>query len=990
MTPERWKRTEELYHAARARPPGGRAAFLAEACPDDESLRRDVESLLAESESDDGFLEAPTLTMSGHPLTPFVATTVAGASLGGYQLQRLLGAGGMGEVYLAHDPKLGRDVAIKILPRAFTTHPDRLARFEREARLLASLNHPNICGIHGLEESDGVRFLILELVDGKTLADTLAHASPNDAPGGRLPVDRALAVARQIADALEAAHDKGIIHRDLKPANIKITSDGTVKVLDFGLAKAVGGDGSSPDLTQLPEAKPGEALRGAIIGTAAYMSPEQARGQRLDKRTDIWAFGCVLFEMLTGRVAFAGDTVSDSIAKILEREPDWPALPAGTPASMRRLLLRCLAKDPKKRLRDIGDVRIEIDAIDEALPGATTAELSVARARIRTAWLPWIALIALGAAVGVWEALRPVPMENPLPSAGFKLMTDWPGSEGQAEISPDGKVVAFLADRDGEIDLFWTQVGTGNFSNLTQNIESLNPVSIYRWIGFSGDSVRLWFGIPKMQNMDVPWSGGVPRPFLVSGAHAPAWSSDGRLVFFNQRDNDALVLADSAGRNAQKIDIDWPAAKKAPHNHNMVWSPDNQWIYFVHGVVRDWNHQSNEMDIWRIPPSGGSPERLTYLNTSVTYLAMLDQDTLVFIAPEQDGFGSWLWSLDVGRLRTSGRWWGKDVVIPRRIPTGLDQYTSVSASRNRGPVVATRANPTANLWSVPILDGRPAGEDDVVPLRVETERALSPRYARRAVSPLLFYLSARGTGDRVWGFTTTSFEITKGVEGPVFETPAPAPDGSRLTVVVKEAGRRHLAIMNQDGQGSQSLATAIDIQGAADWSPDGGAIAVGGRDADGEGLFIVPVDGGAPRRIVSGAATDPAWSPSGDFIVYSGLFSGGTATGRGPGSPLQAVRADSQKYDLPLAVGESGSKEELRVSPGGYRFLDQRHLVYRPVPESLDFWLIDLTTGDRRQITHLSNKGYLRGFDIAPDGKHIVFDRTRQNSDIVLIDLPKK
>ena len=258
------------------------------------------------------------------------------------------------------------------------------------------------------------------------------------------------------------------------------------------------------------------------------------------------------------------------------------------------------------------------------------------------------------------------------------------------------------------------------------------------------------------------------------------------------------------------------------------------------------------------------------------------------------------------------------------------------------------------------------------------------------MTPLLFYLSARGTGDRVWGFTTTSFEITKGVEGPVFETPAPAPDGSRLAIVVKERGRRHLAVMNQDGQGSQSLAMGINIQGAADWSPDGGAIAVGGRDADGEGLFIVPIDGGAPRRIISGAATDPAWSPGGDFIVYSGQFSGGSATERRAGSTLQAVRADGQTYRLPPLVGESGAREELRVSPGGYRFLDQRHLVYRPVPESLDFWLIDLITGDRRQLTHLGNKGYLRGFDIAPDGTHIVFDRTRQNSDVVLIDLPKK
>ena len=283
----------------------------------------------------------------------------------------------------------------------------------------------------------------------------------------------------------------------------------------------------------------------------------------------------------------------------------------------------------------------------------------------------------------------------------------------------------------------------------------------------------------------------------------------------------------------------------------MVWSPDNRWIYFVHGMVTDWNHQTDEMDIWRISPSGGSPERLTYLNAPVTFLAMLDQDTLIFVAPEADGSGSWLWALDVGRLRSSGTWWGADRVAPRRIPTGIDQYTSVSASRDGASVVATKANPTASLWSVPILSGREAGEQDVTRFQVQTERALSPRYARGAQSPLLFYLSASGTGDRVWGFTTKSFEITKGADGHLSETPAPAPDGSRVAIVVREAGRQHVAVMNQDGQGSQRLAVSIDVQGAVDWSPDGKWIAAGGQDAAGLGLFVIPVDGGATRRLVS-------------------------------------------------------------------------------------------------------------------------------------------
>ena len=380
VTPERWKRTDALYHAARTRPPWARAAFLAAACRDDESLRRDVESLLNERVSD-GFLAEPALRVAARMVSDVAPPAMIGESVGAYQVQSLLGAGGMGEVYRARDTKLGRDVAIKILSRAFTSSPDRLARFEREARMLASLNHPKICAIYGLEEADGIRFLILELVDGETLAERLvarerevAEAMPAASAATGLPLREAIAIARQIAEALEAAHEKGIVHRDLKPANIKITPDGVVKVLDFGLAKAVDAEPATPN---------GDSRDGVIIGTAAYMSPEQARGKDVDKRADIWAFGCVLYEMLTGRVAFAGDTVSDTIGRILEREPDWSLLPAATPAPVRQLLLRCLAKNAQQRLRDIGDIRIEIDEVLPTVESDVTAAPSASPATLR-------------------------------------------------------------------------------------------------------------------------------------------------------------------------------------------------------------------------------------------------------------------------------------------------------------------------------------------------------------------------------------------------------------------------------------------------------------------------------------------------------------------------------------------------------------------------------------------------------------------------------
>ncbi len=289
-------------------------------------MRRDVESLLNQLASDDEFLREPVTVLAEHIVGRPEHADIVGRTLGGYHLQALLGTGGMGEVYRARDTTLNRDVAIKILPRAFTSSPDRLARFEREAQILASLNHPHICAIHGLHEAEGLRFLVLELVDGKTLAHTLDGASHPPADRVSLSLEDALTCAHQIAAALEAAHERGVIHRDLKPANIVITPDGTVKVLDFGLAKIIAIDGSTDDGERA--GNPGTTLVGAMIGTAAYMSAEQAAGKAVDRRTDIWAFGVVLFEMVAGRRPFAGETVAEMLAAVLKTEPDWSALPA--------------------------------------------------------------------------------------------------------------------------------------------------------------------------------------------------------------------------------------------------------------------------------------------------------------------------------------------------------------------------------------------------------------------------------------------------------------------------------------------------------------------------------------------------------------------------------------------------------------------------------------------------------------------------------------
>jgi serine/threonine protein kinase len=353
MTPERWQRIDQVLQAVLARPEPERATAVLELTGDDETLRADVTSMLS---------HLARASVAGFGTRP-VAVKMPRASLldrrlGPYIVQGWLGSGGMGDVYRAHDATLGRDVALKTLPEPWLIDPERRLRFEREARLLASLNHPNIGAIFGVHESEGVRALVLELVDGETLAERIARHAGGDAERRGLPLADVMTMAGQLLAALEAAHERGIVHRDLKPANIKITPGARVKVLDFGLARALidgEGDsaGSEPDIS--------DTRPGMLLGTAAYMSPEQARGRAVDRRTDVWAFGCVLFEMLTGVQAFGGADVAETLANVIRAEPDWRALPRDTPRALRMCLRRCLQKDPAQRIHDVADVRLVLE-----------------------------------------------------------------------------------------------------------------------------------------------------------------------------------------------------------------------------------------------------------------------------------------------------------------------------------------------------------------------------------------------------------------------------------------------------------------------------------------------------------------------------------------------------------------------------------------------------------------------------------------------------
>ena len=544
MGPDRRNRISNLHHAALARAPGERGAFLKEACEGDEVLRQEVESLLEYESASVRFLESPAaevvaVALGSAPAKPLMV----GCQLGPYTIVAPLGTGGMSEVYRARDSKLGRDVAIKILPSHFTADAERRSRFAREARLLATLNHPHIGAIYGLEETDGVTALVLELVEGPTLAERLER--------GRLPVSEALAIARQVAEALDAAHEKGIVHRDLKPANIVLQSAANAsgvpsghlraKVLDFGLAKtmALGPDGhvSQPLSVSLDG-----TADGRILGTPAYMSPEQARGQGVDKRTDIWAFGCVLYEMLTGCPPFAGDTMSDTFVSILEREPDWAALPAGeTPAHIRILLEHCLRKDPRKRLHDIADALIELE--DGNKPNTSTRSAAdvvphtSARGRER---LGWIAAAALALALGGTLVLN-----NRDAKLAERELVEFPilAPEGlrftrysaEFAVSPDGRHVAFVATSTAGSSLWIRSLATVNPRPLPGTDGARNPF----WspdsqsIGFfAGNQVKAVQASGGSSVVSFPWSGSFPVA-AERGGFAPsgAWSNKGVIVF---------------------------------------------------------------------------------------------------------------------------------------------------------------------------------------------------------------------------------------------------------------------------------------------------------------------------------------------------------------------------------------------------------------------------------------------------------------------------
>lgn len=515
-------------------------------------------------------------------------TLSPGTKLDNYEIVSELGSGGMGDVYRARDAKLGRDVAIKALPTEFAFDTERLARFEREAQALAALNHPNIAVIHELKEVDGAKYLILELVEGKTLKETISTQSVSKLPrsasgpssaGGALSIDRALDIAGQIAAALEAAHEKGIVHRDLKPANIKITPEGRVKVLDFGLAKLLPTGAAEPvDQSASPTLSAGKTMGGMILGTAAYMSPEQARGKEVDRRADVWAFGCVLYEMLTGRQTFPqGDTLSDTLAGILAREPDWKALPADTPPKIRSLLERCLRKDERRRWGGMADVGYEIEEARNELEASTKRPASVLLARRRRLILNALALLFLLITVagGLWLLFGPEPEVHAVRSEFLGPQGTMIFGLSQAELSPDGRKLAFLALSEGKL-LIWVRM----LDSTPQPLPSTEGTGAELF--WSADSRFIAFSAEgKLKKVAF---GGGPAVVIAdlpdSAAYGGTWNADDVILIGSEGGGSLLRVPAAGGQLTPATELDEELQETA-HAYPSFLPDGKQYLYLV-------------------------------------------------------------------------------------------------------------------------------------------------------------------------------------------------------------------------------------------------------------------------------------------------------------------------------------------------------------------------------------------------------------------------
>jgi serine/threonine protein kinase/Tol biopolymer transport system component len=867
--------------------------------------------------------------------------------LGPYEIGARIGAGGMGEVYAARDTYLGRNVAIKVLPDAFAQDPDRLARFEREARTLAALNHPNIATVHGFEKSDGILALVMELVAGPTLADRLGQ--------GPIALDEALPIALQIAAALEAAHEQGIVHRDLKPANVKVRSDGTVKVLDFGLAKVIEPLGATSSVSHSPTiTTPALTQAHVILGTAAYMSPEQAKGRAADQRSDVWAFGCVLYQILTGRQAFAGEDVVETLGAVIHKNADWTALPPDTPAAIRRLLTRCLQKDRAQRIPHMGAARLEIqDAINDG--PRSFVESPDTRPRSH-GWIAWAVaaflLLVLFAVAAAWW-LQP-PLEPPIYRASILPLADAPLvglPPGRFTLSPNGQYLAFTSGRPGTPNTLWVRSLTHDSARQLAGTEGAagqfwSPDS--RFVGF--------FAQGKLKKVDITGGPPIALTDADTGATAGSWNQDGVIVF--PRLQGGLYRIDAGGGMVTAVTSLDEAA--GDNRHWWPWFfPDGK--HFLYEAIGSGSSGNDPRAVY-IGSLDPNEQKQLLLNGGSNakyadgYLLFMRDTTLM------------AQRFDTRRLALRG----EPLPVAENVDVGGSTRQSgaftVSAT---GTLVYETAQPDSSSTLVWLdRSGKQVGE---IPQRAARGNTLelSPDGTRAAVA---VFESARAPGD-IW-----IVDLVRGTRQPLTRGERDesraiwSSDGTRIIFNARAVTTDLVMKPSSGAESEQTLLSDSYNKAPLSWSHDGRFVLYVAATRSEADLWVLPLSGDRkpfPYMHSPFAENGARFSPDDHWVAF-----GSTEAG----SP--------HIYVAPFP--ETGTKElvsaEDTMPPGvGARWRgDGRELFY--VSRDGMLMAIDVdTTGPRinlgraRQLFKIPGSG-LPSFDVSHDGSRFLFKVDSQST----------
>ena len=760
-----------------------------------------------------------------------------GSRLGPYEVISAIGAGGMGEVYRARDSKLGRDVALKVLPQGFARDADRMARFQREAKVLASLNHPNIATIYGLEDSGGTHALVMELVEGPTLADRIRS--------GPIPIDEALKIAKQICDALEYAHERGIVHRDLKPANVKVTNDDAVKVLDFGLAKAIEGDASSMDITNSPTISRLATQAGILLGTAAYMSPEQAKAKPVDRRADIWAFGCVLYEMLTGKRIFRGESVTETLASVIKSEPDWSQLPEATPMRVRVLLQRCLQKDPKQRLRDIGDARISLEEVLSGAPEGAAALAAAVPAWRRT--LPWAGglLAVVITAAAVWT-LKPSPAPPARPVTRTVILLP-PGqrlaglSDPALALSPDGSELAYVATtQDGAVrQIHLRAMESGEARPVSGTEGAVGPF-------FSPDGQ--WLGFFEHGRLrKIPITGGVAQTLADAPVPAGAsWSSRGMIAFTPVYNIGPVQEVSEAGGTPKP----WTHVAQGESVHEWPeFLPGSKAVVFQAGsdVAMQLEGASERRNL--IQGQEGTMPR--YVSSG--HLIYAQAGTLMAVP------------FDLQRLEVRGAAVSVVQNVLRGPTPGAVQY-SVS---NTGSLVYVSGSSQGSNSRLVWVSRSGAEQPLAAPTKNYAFPRLSPDGRRVAV----------GSGGQLWLYDSARDTLTRFTfEGNSNLYPTWTPDGKRIAFTSDKEGPGNIYWQMADGSGGlERLTTSQNLQAPVSWSPNGERLAfIELSPTTAADIWVLRLSDRKAQAFLQTPAYEgaPQFSPDGRWMAYASDASG--------------------------------------------------------------------------------------------------------------------